>query len=158
MGNILFSILFGVVGALIGMYFSNRLARRRCYFEGMIMLVNDFSSDIRFRQTNLSDILSSQSNSAIKNNVSEFASFVDGKTEKLLITRGDLTRREYEAVKAFFSDLGTYDLSTQIIVLENHKQKFNEFYEAARKKEKEQAGMSVKLGFMLGLAIGIMVM
>ncbi len=142
---------------MAGMYFSNKLVRRRCYFEGLIMLVNDFACDIRFRQTNLSDILSSQSNPAIKNNLEELAAFVNGKTEKLFITRGDLTRREYESVKAFFSDLGTYDLNTQIIVLENHKQKFNEFYETARKKEKEQASMAVKLGFMFGLAIGIMV-
>ena len=54
-----------------------------------------------------------------------------------------------------FSVLGTYDLETQVFVLDNYKAKLSEFYTAAREKESRYAATAIKLGLLIALAAGV---
>ena len=117
-----------VLGTVSGLFFSKKLTRRRRYFEELILLINSLISDFRFKQSSVCDLLSSFTGNEIKPTVNEF------------------------------SVLGTYDLDTQVFVLDNYKLKAEEFYAAAKDKEERYGKTTVKLGFLLGLAVGIVLL
>lgn len=50
-------------------------------------------------------------------------------------------------MKEMFSVLGTYDLDTQVFVLDNYKLKAEEFYAAAKDKEERTARQRSNLDF-----------
>lgn len=143
-------------GALVGVLASRRLSARRRYFEETIALINSLIGDFRFRQTNISELLSSFGGKQIRGTLNEFVAYASGKTPTLKLSRGVLTEREHKYVTEMFSALGTYDLDTQVFMLDGFKLKAEEFYAAARDKEARQGGVCVKLGALLGAAVGIM--
>lgn len=147
-----------VVGTFIGLMLTKRLTRRRKYFEELILLVNTLIGDFRFKQNSVSSILKSFSADAIKSTVAEFTAFADGAERELKLSRQDLTKREYNVVYEIFSALGTYDLDTQVFMLDSYKTKLNEFYEAAKDTESRYGKVYVKLGFLFGLGLGLILL
>lgn len=153
---LLFSLT--ALGTVTGLFFSKKLTRRRRYFEELILLINNLISDFRFKQSSVCDLLSSFEAAEVKPTVNEFIRYVRGEDKELKISKLDLSEREYVFVKEMFSVLGTYDLETQVFVLDNYRLKAEEFYAAAKDKEARYGKTIVKLGFLLGLAAGIVLL
>ena len=153
---LLFSLT--VLGTVSGLFFSKKLTRRRRYFEELILLINSLISDFRFKQSSVCDLLSSFTGNEIKPTVNEFIRYAKGEDRELKLSKQELSEREYGFVKEMFSVLGTYDLDTQVFVLDNYKLKAEEFYAAAKDKEERYGKTTVKLGFLLGLAVGIVLL
>lgn len=149
---------FAVLGTVAGLTYSKRLAFRRRYFEETISLINSISGDIRFRQSSVSTLISDCEYRAIKPAVDAFLRYASGEMQILKIPKQELTVREHNVIYEMFSVLGTYDLETQMFVLDNYKIKINEFYVAAKEKESKYAATAVKLGLLIGLAAGIVVL
>ncbi len=156
-GKILLLILLTAAGGFGGVCVGKRSVRRRQYFEQIITLINSLISDFSFRQSNVCEILRSMELPALSVHIEEFCAYASGGNE-LKLSRLDLKDREYSSVYELFSALGTYDLTTQVYVLENYKTKMNEFYVECREKEKKSASTCVKLGALLGLACGVMIL
>ena len=123
-----------VTGTLIGVGLSKRLTGRRRYFEELISLINTLISDFKF------------------------IAYASGDAKELRLPRQELTEREYNFVTELFSALGTYDLDTQVFVLDNYKLKAEEFYATAKEQECRYGRTYVKLGFLFGLAAGIILL
>lgn len=147
-----------VVGTFIGLILTKRLTRRRKYFEELILLVNTLIGDFRFKQNSVSSILKNFSADATKSTVAEFTTFADGAEHELKLSRQDMTKREYNVVYEMFSALGTYDLDTQVFMLDTYKTKLNEFYEAAKDMEARYGKVYIKLGFLFGLGLGLVLL
>ncbi|MDR0426897.1 MAG: stage III sporulation protein AB [Clostridiales bacterium] len=158
--KLLIAFLSCVAGTLFGLALSKRLTRRRRYFEELISLINLLESDLRFKQENISILLdasTAHSVSKVRTNALEFIAYAGG-GGALSVTKHDLTRREFAVVAEFFQSLGTLDLSTQLFVFDNYRTKLKEFYEAADRAERAMGKSYVKLGFLMGLAAGIMLL
>ena len=115
---------------------------------------------MRFKQTQLLRLLEefTPKNGALKTNVDEFISFATGKVSELKLSRHDLNEREYKFICEMFSTLGRYDLTTQMINLEALKVKAEEFFVQSKTVEEKQSSQSKKLGVMLGLLVGVLVL
>ena len=154
---ILFS--FSLTGYLIGNRFALKLTDNRRYFEECSALVESFASDLSFRQSNVCDFLVQQTINSehLKRNVTEFCSFVKEGKEKLSLSLNFLNESEQKCIIELFSALGRYDLDTQLVLLKNSKQKIAGFYKGAQDKEKKMCSTYRKLGALLGLLIGILI-
>ncbi len=147
-----------VVGTFIGLILSKRLTRRRRYFEEMISLINTLIGDFRFKQNSVTSLLKSFSADETKSTVEEFIAYVDSSGSELKLSKQDLTKREHNVVYEMFSALGTYDLDTQVFMLDSYKKKFEEFYGAAKDSEERYGKVYVKLGFLFGLGLGLVLL
>lgn len=147
-----------VTGTLIGVGLSKRLTGRRRYFEELISLINTLISDFKFKQCSVGILLSNFKAAAVKPAVDEFIAYASGDVKELRLPRQELTEREYNFVTELFSALGTYDLDTQVFVLDNYKLKAEEFYATAKEQECRYGRTYVKLGFLFGLAAGIILL
>ncbi len=146
---------FAVLGTVAGLTYSKRLASRRRYFEETISLINSISGDIRFRQTSVATLINDCEYKVIKPAVDAFSRYASGEVQILKVPKQELTEREHNIINEMFSVLGTYDLETQVFVLDNYKGKINEFYVSAKEKESKYAATAVKLGLLIGLAAGV---
>ena len=98
----------------------------------------------------------SQNESPFSKNLAEFADAPDPKTVRL--TKGVLKQAEIPEVQGFLSSLGSLDSDTQIFELEVYKEKFSAASAAAAEKSDKLSAMYIKLGFFLGLALGIVLL
>ena len=147
-----------VAGTMGGLILSKRLSRRAEYFDALLNLNNLIISEVKFRKSTTKAILSEfvkTSNSPLNSTLNEY--ILCGDISKLTISKGVLTKAEAAEIKKFLLSLGTADSVTQIFELENYKVKFIQMKEAAFEKRKKYGGMYVKLGFLLGIAIGIII-
>lgn len=147
--------VFAILGTVAGRAYSKRLTVRRRYFEEMISLINSIIGDIKFRQSPVAELVAEGEYKAIKPASVAFVRYVSGEMKSLKIPKQELTDREYSVINEMFSVLGTYDLETQVFVLDNYKAKLSEFYTAAREKESRYAATAIKLGLLIGLAAGV---
>lgn len=147
-----------IAGTVIGLIPSKRLTRRRRYFEELISFINMLIGDFKFRQNSVAELVGSFESAELKPTLNEFTAYASGVGDKLELTRRDLSEREFIVVKEMFSALGTYDLDTQVFMLDNYKQKAEEFYAAAKEKELKYGKTYVKLGLLFGLAAGLILL
>ena len=153
-------IVCTVLGGVVGWLISQRTIRKRKYFEQLVYLLNAISCDIKFRQPQLLYLLdeSTPKTSVLRTNVDEFISYANGKSTELALSKQDLNEREYAFIKELFSTLGRYDLATQIEMLSVLRDKAAEFYDVAQREEKTKSVPARKLGLLVGLLFGIILM
>lgn len=151
-------LAFVALGTTVGVAYSGRLTSRRRYFEEIVALINSISGDIKFRQATVATIVSEGEYKAIKPTTDAFVRYVTNESKDLKIPRQELSEREYTVIVELFSALGTYDLDTQLFVLDNYKAKINEFYASAKDKENKYAATAIKLGVLIGLGVGVVVL
>lgn len=152
---IFLSILAGVMA---GLFLSKRLILRERYFDELIRIIDRLISDIKFSQIKIENILDSYTTSSVllQTNLSEYKTFLQG--GQLNLSKGVLTKRELVLVREFFLRLGSLDLETQIKELENRKEVFNSFLLDTRARNKSFGKAFVKLGFLGGLLVGILLL
>ena len=146
------------LGAVVGLYFSKRLTRRAAYFDALMDLVNLFLSEMKFRKTTTKQVVAEfrdNSKTPLNTNLTEYINCTDFSNLKL--SKGLLTENERIDVKKFLLSLGTSDSHTQIFELENFKDRFLQMQNTAQEKRKKYASLYIKLGFLAGLALGIII-
>jgi len=146
------------LGAVVGLYFSKRLQRRAAYFDALMDLINLFLSEMKFKKTTTKQVLTEfrdRAKTPLNTNLTEYIDCTDFSNLKL--SKGGLTISERAEVNKFLLSLGTSDSHTQIFELENFKEKFSQMQNIAQEKRKKYAPMCIKLGFLAGLAIGIII-
>lgn len=159
--HMLIAIILCVVGGAIGWTYSQRLVKRRKYFEQLSELLVLLSADVGFAQSDVATLLKryrSDCGTELSRNLDEYLRFVGGETPEPDISRHLLTDSEFIFIKAFFSALGRYDLFTQLRLLERDKMRADEFLARSRERETRQASSAIKLGALLGLMVGIVIL
>lgn len=146
--------------SMLGLLLNKNSQRRVKYFENFNALILTLISEIKFRQESLKNILSNfnQNNSSdLSVNISEYLDFLSGEKKELVLSKNKLTPKELEEVRNFFISLGTSDSDTQLFELDNFKQKFDLIYGEVSGKHKKNGGLYLKLSFLIGLSIGIII-
>jgi len=126
------------------------------YFKDLLDLTDRLISDIGFLQNPSDQIIKTFECKSVhlKKNIAEYLDFVDGKKLNLSLTV--LSKRELAAIKDFFERLGTLDLDNQINELSAKRALFLQFYSVCQKRDSSFGKAYIKLGFLMGLAVGIM--
>lgn len=158
MTKLLIVFFAAISGIMAGLALSKRIALRERFFDELVRVIDRLISDIKFSQAKIEVIIGEYVSSShnLSKNLAEYKQFLDG--GELKLSRGVLTKREYRLVNEFFERLGALDLDTQIKELENRKAGFSEILEGAKTKNKKYGKALVKLGFLSGLLIGILLL
>jgi len=159
MNTRLFMVFLACIGGLmVGLFLSNRTKNREKYFADLLNLTDRLISDISYLiDPAVKIILSFETKSVhFRKNLDEYLAFVDG--EKFNFSNTVLNKREAGIIKDFFDRLGTLDYDTQINELQSKKMLFMQMYDGADKKNKSFGRAYIKLGFLGGLLLGIMIL
>ena len=151
--------LCSALGLVVGNFVCKRYRQKRVYYEEILNLICRIESDLSFVQSKISDLFSSLDDvrcEELKVHCQEFKKVVSGEDSEL--TRFNFSSDEYSEISSFFSSLGTSDLSTQLSQLKYYKDKFTVRFENSKNCEKSKGKPSVKLGFFMGLAVGIVIL
>jgi len=146
-------------GAMVGLFFSKRLKQRAAYYGALVDFITHLQAQVRFRKDPIKSIAAgfvALSETPFNKNLLEYTAGVDPKA--LTLSRGVLKPHELLKVQAFLSSLGTLDSDTQLFELEAHKARFSSLATLASSKKKANSSMYIKLGFMAGLALGVIIM
>ncbi len=155
---LLLMFAFSFLGYLIGNRLALRLSDKRRYFEELISLIERLNGDFRFRQSSVCELINKQKfkSELLNRNLSEFCAFAQGETATLNLCSSNLNESERKCVFEMFSALGRYDLDTQLIILQDFKDKIEGFYQKAVVQENKMSGAYRKIGALCGLMIGIL--
>ena len=145
-----------VAGVMGGLVLSNRTRNRERYFAELLNLMDRLISDISFLQQPVDQILKMFECKSVhlSKNISEYLDFTQGCDFSFSGTV--LTKREAEIIKDFFDRLGTLDLNSQLNELSAKRSLFAQFHAAAEKRNNSFGKAYIKLGFLAGLAVGIL--
>lgn len=156
--KILLAVVTTIIGITVGWRYSYKLTQKRKYFESLRNMLSVVTAEISYRQTCISDLLAPYLNddSLLSTHVSEFISYAKSANTTLELTKSFLNEREHNLVFEVFSLLGRYDLGTQLSILDGQKMRLNDFCRSAEADEQVKGKNSKKLGFLLGLTVGIL--
>jgi len=146
-------------GAFVGLFFSKRVKRRASYYEALLDFIGHVNSEIKFRKNSVKKICEdflASNQTPFNKNLSEFASTPI--PYNMVLSRGVLKKTELEEVRQFLLSLGTLDSETQSLDLELQREKFSAIADKNAKKRTQFSSMYVKLGFLAGLALGIIIL
>ena len=146
--------------SLVGLKLYKDSVNRVKYFEGVLSLINTLISEIQFRRQNLKSILRDfcdNNKTPFVVHVKEFLTHLET-NEEFKPSKLHLKNEETEEVKHFFSSLGTSDSDTQLVVLDTYKVKFEELRKHYADRHKKYGSLYLKLSFLLGLALGIVIL
>lgn len=148
-----------VTCSMIGLMLHKNSLQKVKYYESLIAFINTLTSEIKFRQSSLKVVIQEfikNNNTSLNVHLQEFYNFLQGETSTLILSK-KLKQEETETIANFFSTLGTCDDTTQLFELENYKSKFEAIYLDKETKHKKFGGLYLKLSFLCGIAIGVLI-
>ena len=164
--NILLSGITIFFGAATGVWFSKRLKERERFMSSVILLIKELTVQIRYTNTEIGVILKTASqNEAYQNllfiaacaNISENGDFHplwnDGVKKQPYLTPADR-----ELLFALGDRLGETDLDGQLSFLELTCEMLKKQQQEASENYRKKGRMYRSVGFLCGLAAGIMVL
>ena len=156
MNSIFILVLSGFCGLMIGLSFMRRSKDREGYYRSMVSLCSHLINNISYKADRIGKVLSQAEvdSGALKRNLKEYEAYIDGK--EFVFSQSVLTKSEATCIKQFFVELGRYDGETQICDLKKREHDFIAKYNEIKQKNAKQGFMSVKLGLLIGLLVGIL--
>ncbi|MCL2599201.1 MAG: stage III sporulation protein AB, partial [Firmicutes bacterium] len=142
------------MGCLVGVYFYKRYKARCQFFVDIVGLIDALMIDVRYKQEGLPSILRDYQTAIKSELLKTISDYLAGRLENTKHTI--LTKQEMHKVKQFFLSLGRLDSDTQLLVLEGYKQEFVVLCSVAKEKFSKYGGTAIKLGFLLGMGVGIL--
>ena len=153
-------VLCAAIGTATGYMIMRSYRRNFEYLDGLCEVVNELKRNIAYRRDGTCGVLRGMTFkcSLLGKNVGEYVEFATGKQEKPNISRGFLPADIHASACEFFAGLGGGDGGSQLDVLNMYADKFGAMRSAAETKSTKYGGVAVKLGFLVGLGIGILVL
>lgn len=130
------------------------------YLSDVCMMISELRHNLSYRNDPVPDVLRrlSYGSPQLKRNIAEYVDYIDGKTDTFDLGKGYLSKATYAEVAELFGALGMSDGKTQSDMLSAYSSKFEERRAEAEKKYNKYGAVAVKLGFLLGLGVGILAM
>lgn len=163
--KIFLSVAIIGISSFIGFLINKKLVLKRKFYLDFINFLKDLKVDISFFQNNLTSILEKH----IKGCRSEFKTVLTGflkfnnspgyKTKENLskyLNLDEFLPEEQDSLLNFFLGLGKSDAVSQSAMIESYIVVFNSYLEKATEKQNTIGKMSLKLGFMFGLFVCVM--
>lgn len=146
------------VGAAAGFIVMKTYKRRLAYLTGVCNMIGELKRNISYRKDSAASILGAfdTDSAQLKKNISEYIAYTEAKDGALDISRGFLSGDDHAKVKEFFGALGTSDGASQMDRLDAFSAMFTVLRDKAAEKSDKYGALSVKLGFLLGLGVGVL--
>ena len=146
-----------LICAFLGWLISNKFAESQTFWGKFAYKHEKIKAEISFSQNPLSEILYDKKENIEKQDgfsVMLHDCFKNGKiTHKLKF----LSEEEIRFIEKYFQSLGTTDKDSQINILKSMETEIKKYSEIADEKCKKYRPLYIKLGFLSGLVIFILV-
>ena len=154
--KVILVLLSGVLGITIGIILKNNQNKKVLYFSDLYAFCDYFKHDLSFKQTKLKLLIQSfdYKSENFKDDIFNFSESF--KLDNNLSTF--LSKNEKEEVSKFFNSLGKVDIQTQLSLIEENKYNFEKKYNEYKEKFEKESKLYVKLGFLFGLSVGVLLL
>ncbi len=148
MTDIILLILATALGFMAGKYFEGRLRKRERLFFDLYRYVTLLKVNIGYRQLTLDEFIKQFSDSAVSGC---FSAVMEGD-----FSHSGLKREEIGDVSAFLKGLGTENRESLEKHLEYYETVFHDALTAAQNDFKTKGKVCGKVGLLLGITLGLM--
>jgi len=143
-------------GCLVGLFFYKRYKARNLYFADIVELIQTLIVDVRYRQDGLITVLREYQASIKSDFANTIECFLQGNIDSYKLSL--LKKAEIQKVIKFFNSLGKIDSGTQLLILNGQLEKFTKCSNNAKGLFAKYGSTFIKLGFLLGMGFGIIIM
>lgn len=153
-------VCFGIISIIICVFIGYRLSRKflekRKFYQNFFDFNNNFKNEVAFRQRLLLDIVEefNSKEEVFYLSVFKFFKFEEGKKEKIKF----LSIEENEHFYKYLSVLGSGNKQTETDALFEEQKYLSDKLELAIKEEAKYKNLYIKIGFLLGLIIFIILL
>ena len=151
--NILIGILCVIVCSLIGKILSEKFQKRKDFFSELNNLNQKLKSEITFKQSSLRDIIDNLNNETLKSYLVECV-FNKNQTINVVFLSND----ENDFIRDYAANLGVFDRNSQLSFLTSVDAQIQTYYKTSREEEQKYRKLYIKLGFLFGLIIMVVVL
>ena len=146
------------IGFGVSRYYKNR----KDFFSDLVMLLDKLRLDINFSKEKIGDIISNFSPlsnhfNKLRNN---FLSILDTNKfdEEVLIEGINILKDdEISCLISFFKSLGRFDIENQTRQIVSFKEEFQKFESECNQKKQKYGSLFIKLGFIIGVLISLLI-
>jgi len=167
--NLFLTFICIALGTMSGLYFSKRSRAKVRYYAGMVELCDALRRNLMFRRDKLPLFLSEHEpeEKLLGKHLQKFGLFVRGELspsnvndndKKSYLERGYLKQKELEQVQKFLEGLGAGDSATEIEGIDSYRELFSELHTKYKADNDKMGTAYTKLGFLGGLAAGIVLL
>ncbi|MDE6029369.1 MAG: hypothetical protein K2F90_03510 [Clostridiales bacterium] len=145
-------------GTLCGYTILLSYKRNYSYLDGVCGMISALKQNLSYKKDAVHIVLGglSLSNAQLQKNVNEYLGYLGGQSEGRTISRGFLPQATYDGVTDLFEAIGGSDESSQNLRLEALSVRFEKLKSDAETKYKSMGAVAVKLGFLIGLGVGVL--
>ncbi|MBR4419985.1 MAG: hypothetical protein IKT32_03815 [Clostridia bacterium] len=157
MANGFLGILIFLLITISGFKIASKYSGRTHFFKAIQELNYSLISCVSFSKEDLTCVISKQyANESLSNLLkSVYHCKINGKNDYLFPEF--LTEPEKNDLIFYFNNLGNLDTDSQLKLLEDYKQKFNEYIKECKLHEDKEGGLYKKLGVIVGIIAFIIV-
>lgn len=152
--------LCAAIGTATGYAIMRTYKLKHEYLSELCSVIAELKHDVSYRCDGVVSVMrkSNIKNKLLCKNIGEYISFAEGKADGPHVSKGYLNDDAYKLSGDFFSSVGRSDGKSQMEELKMFGEKCTALCAVAEEKSKKIGVASVKLGFLIGLGIGILVL
>ena len=146
-------ILIVIIGILTGNLLSEKFCLRKKFFNDFLLFHQTLINETNFSQKTIKEVLKELDESSFsKLTYDYFINNVD--FPKMNYLKED----EYLFYKEYVSKIGKMDKNTQLSYLLSCSAQITKYYDNSSNEEKRYKGLYIKLGFLIGLIILVVIL
>lgn len=152
--------LCAAIGTFCGYMILLSYKKNYSYLDGVCNMINALKQNLSYKKDAVPIVLSGLKvgSSQLQKNIREYIGFIGGQSDVRTISRGFLPQSTYDGVTDLFDAIGGSDEHSQNARLDALSLRFEKLREEAERKYKNLGTVAVKLGFLIGLGVGILVL
>lgn len=149
-------VLSGIAGILIGKLISKNLIIKHKYAKDVLLFCDYFKNEMVFKQTKLFSIIENYDFTSQELKC-DLLNFLNSKKEGRPVLINKIFDTQHQMTfKEFFQCLGRFDINTQIEILDMQRENLQDISKNLEIKVKKESALYVKLGFLFGVCVGVL--
>ncbi|MDE7164817.1 MAG: hypothetical protein K2O04_05300 [Clostridiales bacterium] len=158
--RLLIVFLSVAVGTLCGYIVFLSYKRNYTYLGGVCDMLSALKQNLAYKKDTVPVVLSGMtiSNALLKKNIDEYIAYTAGQSDKREVSRGFLPQSTFDGVNDLFAAIGGSDENSQSARLDALELRFDKLLADAERKYTKYGSVAVKLGFLVGLGVGVLVL
>ena len=153
--KLLLTVIFAVVGTLVGMIINKSLLERKKYFEDVEHFLSEFISNLNFKRETIKVVFTNYlpSSEILKKQIK---CHIDNNFQSLNFSSILLSKTEVKFTNDIFSEIGLHSIEVEKTFVNDCFEKIKSVREKVEIKYKKLGSASIKLGFLCGLMLAVL--